>query len=144
MSNDRIIEELARDILALKQEVERISKLTPLYEIKNNKLYADLTADQNNFALDNYDFIKLNPTANRTIHGITNGTMGRMLFLRNLSNSFTISFTHQNAAATVGNRIVTGSSGTIVLGVRQTAIFLYDSDPVLTGTNLWFLLIPGA
>lgn len=145
MSNEKVLEELTRTVMNLQHEVERLSKLSPLYEVVNQQLLENLTADQTNYALENRDMIFLNPTANRTIRGMTGGVKGRMLFLANRTQAaFTITFTHQDAAATLGNRIGTPTAGSIILGVRQTAIFTYVSDPAFTGTNLWLLLIPGA
>lgn len=141
---DAIIQGLTREVMALREEVERISKLTPLYDMKNVDGYANLTADQNNYALGTFDFIKLNPTANRTINGMTNGYKGRTLYLKNVSNSFTISFTNQNASAILENRITTPTVATVVLAVRQTAVFVYDSDPYYIGTNLWVMIFPTA
>lgn len=143
MSNNKIVEDLARDMLFLKQEVERLSRLTPLYEVLNQSPVENVTTDHNNYTLGNYDMIFLTPTANRTIRGITGGVKGRLLFLRNTSAAFTLTFPHLDAAATTGNKIVTATAGSIVLANRQTAIFSYVSDSGLGG-NFWLLLIPGA
>lgn len=142
MSSSRILEDLTRDVLFLKQEVDRLSKLTSLYEVLNHRLNENLTANHNNYALEDYDFILFTPTANRTIHGLTNGVSGRFLIIRNASDTFTITFTHLNAAATTGNKIATGTGGSIILGTRKTAIFTYSTDSIF-GQSLWLLLIPG-
>lgn len=144
-NNDAIIMDLTRDVLELRNEVERLSRLVPLYDVKNVSLFAQLTADVNNYPLGDYDFIKLEPTANWTIYGFTNGTKGRTLWLKNASTTFNISFAH-NSVADVGNRIGTGNAGTIVLPPLKSAVFIYDSDPLIfgTGVNIWFLVFPGA
>jgi hypothetical protein len=138
MKNDNRDEEIVRDIMELKREVDRISKLVPLYSILNPEVVVDLTSNQNNFALPNVDLIRPNPTANRTINGFANGVNGRLLFVYNQSASFTISFTHQSASATLGNRIVTPTSGTIVLGTRKTALFMYEYSLA------WLMFFPAA
>lgn len=143
--NEQTMIDMTREIEFLKTEVKRLASLTPLFAVKNQNLVEDVTANQNNYTLGNYDMIFLNPTANRTIRGITGGVKGRLLFIRNTSQTgSTLTFTHQDAAATAGNKITTASLGSIVLGVRQTAIFTYVSDASFTGTTLWLLLIPGA
>jgi hypothetical protein len=53
MNSEKIIEDMARDILFLKAEIDRLSKLTPLYEVKNTAPIEALTADQNNYPLGN-------------------------------------------------------------------------------------------
>lgn len=147
MSSEEVINGLVRDVMALKKETERLAKVSPLYQVLNQAPnFQNVTGTENNLALGNYDMITLNPTANRTINGITGGVMGRFLLIRNVSASFTLSFTHANASATDVNRIITVTGGTIVIGARQTAIFEYMVDSTLGGSssNRWWLLIPFA
>ncbi len=137
MSNEKILEDMTRDILEMKREIERLSKLSPLYEIISREGSVDLTADANNFALPNVDFIYPNPTTNRIIHGFIGGVTGRKLYVYNRSNSFTLSFPHASASADVGNKLITPTSGTIVLATRRTALFVY-------GESVWWMLFPAA
>lgn len=137
MPNDKMFEDMTRDVLWLKQEVDRLSKLVPLYEIMNPEGLVDLTADQNNFALPNTDVIRPNPTANRIITGFANGVNGRKLYVYNQSASFTVSFPHQSASSISANRIVTPTSGTIILGTRKTALFMYEG-------TAWLMFFPAA
>lgn len=142
---DDIFQQLVRDVEKLKTELLRIETTRQQFTVLNQTVYRDVTGTENNLAVGDYDFITLNPTANRTINGMTGGVRGRLLWVRNVSASFTLTFTHLNASATSTNQILTASGASVVLGTRQTAIFEYMVDSTLGGgSQRWWLLIPYA
>lgn len=139
------MEDITRRLTWMEREIRRLSAEKQQFEILNHDQNESIVADQNNYALGDYDFLLLEPTANRNIHGITNGEAGRHLHIFNTSASFTLTFTHQNAAATAANRIATATSGSIVLGTRKWAHLVYiDAAGAVTGNTRWLLLYPQA
>lgn len=133
--------ELLRRLDDLQRQIDLLAT-KPLFDIRNLSTSISITADQNNLALDDYDMIFLTPDAPRTIHGITNGHAGRWLVIHN-NSAFTLSITHQNAAADAENRIATATAGTIALPARNNAWLVYLDDATLvTGGTRWRLLLP--
>lgn len=142
---DDIFQQLVRDVEKMKVDLARLETQRPLFTVVNQAQFQNLTGTENNFALGDYDFVTLNPTANRIINGITGGVRGRLLWIRNASFTSTITFTNLNAAASAANQILTVTAGSIVLGTRQTAFFEYMVDPTLgSGSQRWWLLHPFA
>lgn len=142
ISNDLIME-MVRKLEAIEIEQKRLASLRPLFQVLNQKVCEDLTADASNYATGDYDTVFLVPTAARIIHGFTGGVAGRLLFVRNSSAAFNISLPHQSATATAENRIATATLGTIVVGPRTTAILQYvNQTAVVSGGSRWLLLFP--
>lgn len=138
-----IMEDMVLRVSRLEKELRRFQVEKKKYEIFNVSARDDLAVDQSDYALGDYDFVFIYPTANITIHGITNGIEGRHLYIRNVSGTNTIAFPHQSGTATAANRIATVSIGTITLGVRQTAHFIYVNNAnIVTGSTRWLLLHP--
>lgn len=133
-----------KEIARIRQELERLQSIKPQFTILTPAELENITSDQANYALGNYDIIFLVPTAARIIHGITNGFKGRFLIIQN-SGSFNLSFTHQSGTATLGNRILTGSGATVVIATRQSAIFsYYQAGAAGSTTGNWVMHTPAA
>ncbi len=131
-----------KEITRLRQEVERLQSVKPQFTILTPAELENITSDQANYALGNYDVIFLVPTAARIIHGITNGFKGRFLIIQN-SGSFTLSFAYQSGTATLGNRILTGNGLTIALAPRGSAIFsYYQAGAAGSTTGVWVMHTP--
>jgi hypothetical protein len=139
--------DLVREIERLKIEMARLTSLRPQYNVLNHAPVQNITGTENNFALGNYDVVWLNPTANRTINGITNGFRGRQLYIVNVASNasgFTLTFNHQNAGATTTNRISTPTDAAIALQPRKMALLNYTEDTGITsiGAGRWFMMYP--
>ena len=71
--------------------------------------------------------IRANPGSNLTVQGMANsGNSGMTRLVINVSSN-TITFKHQDAAATAVQRIITVSAGDVVLSQGESALFTYDS-----------------
>ena len=114
MSNEKIIEDLTKDIQFLKQEVARLGLLVPLYEVGSRNVPAILTADQNDYVIGNYDILELTSNASRTITGFAGGVTGRFLTLLN-GGSNNIVLANGSASSIAINRIFTPGGASLTM-----------------------------
>ncbi len=93
---------------------------------------AAMATVENNYALSGSggstrSFVRLTPNAaNTVITGFADPVEGRWLILVNLGAG-TITISHQDAASTAANRIITSTGAAVVLSADDTATFIYDA-----------------
>lgn len=88
---------------------------------------SQITADQDNYDVGSYTFLRLYTDAARTITGFTPGTTGRWLIIRNIG-SYDITITDQDGSSFSTNQVITTTGGSVVIAPGQLAIFIYDQS----------------
>jgi hypothetical protein len=88
---------------------------------------AQITANQNNYAIGAGTLHLLNSDASRDITGIAGGADGRWLILPNVG-SFNIVFKHNNGSSAAGNQFFFSTSGDITVAPGGTLVLFYDID----------------
>lgn len=87
---------------------------------------AQITANQNDYAIGAGTAFRLNTDASRNITGLTGGVNGKILIILNVG-SFNIVFTNEDAASTAANRITSSTGGSLTILPNGCVIFQYDS-----------------
>jgi len=118
-----IDEEIIRRLSALEKEVQRLENTRNLYDILNVNQPAQLTADQNDYVIGDYDLLLMSADAPRTITGFAGGVDGRVLCI--LATDHTISIEHDSVSSAAGNRIVTPTGATVDVASPSSAQFVY-------------------
>ena len=126
MPQDEIIEQLVKDVEELKRENKRLQNLVPLYKILNDNTPAQITADQNNYALGDYDLLRLSSNTTWTITGLAGGVRGRRVTLYNVGTQI-INMAHESASSSAANRMILGNAITHPMNPRDNITFYYDS-----------------
>lgn len=101
---------------------------------------AQLTADTHNWAPTGYDattqVIRASTDASRTLTGLTGGSDGRVVVIRNVGfNNLVIA--HENASSTAANRFTNPGSASFTLSSGTPVFLLYDSTD-----SRWTLIAP--
>lgn len=110
----RLLLRLLKDINDIRSALRRVTVNLPLYDINNENTPDQITADQNNYVIGNYDALRLSSDAARTITGLNRGVKGRSLRIFNIG-SFAITLAHQDANSTAEYRFKFSNSRNAVL-----------------------------
>lgn len=135
------MEDIVNRLTLMEKRIAYMAVEKKQYEVLNKSSQIILPASTAELDPGNYDFLSLSPLGSYSIHGITGGVDGRLLWIKKLSSPFTLSFTHNNAAASAGNKIYTPSSATVTLTTSGFAILIYDTT-IIAPTSRWLLLYP--
>lgn len=87
---------------------------------------AQITSNQNDYAIGSGSSFLLNTDASRNITGITGGVNGKFLYVIN-NGSFNIVFTHQDASSTAANRIISSTAGNLTIAPNGSITLKYDA-----------------
>lgn len=87
---------------------------------------AQITVDQNNYALTNLGVQRLSSDAARNITGIVAAANGSTRLLINVG-SFNLTLVHESASSTAANRFTCSTGANIVLSPNQAADIWYDT-----------------
>lgn len=87
---------------------------------------AQITSNQNDYAIGSGSSFLLNTDASRNITGITGGVNGKFLYIIN-NGSFNIVFTHQDASSTAANRIISSTAGNLTIAPNGSITLKYDA-----------------
>jgi hypothetical protein len=85
---------------------------------------AQITSDQNNYALATNIIHRLSADAARTLTGLTCGS--KFIVISNVGANDLI-LANQSASSTAANRIITGSGADFTVAADQTILLYYDS-----------------
>lgn len=125
-------EEVIRRLLKLEATVQRLQVEKKKFEILNSTRIFP-ASDQNNWDIPDVDNLVVEATvAAVAINGIANGVNGRVLFVQNTLAGTTLTFTHNNAAASAGNKILTPTAGSIVVAAGSSMLAVYTYQVGLT------------
>lgn len=123
-----LTEEFVRRISNMESQIQKLKTQKHLYEVLNTtRIYPSGT--ENNWDIPDVDNLVVEATvAAITINGIANGVNGRVLFVQNAKAGVTLTFTHNNAAAAAGNKIVTQTGASVALtpGMSLMAVYTYQ------------------
>lgn len=86
---------------------------------------AQITANQNDYAIGGGTFFRLSSDAARTITGLTGGVNGKRLTIVNVG-FFNITFANESASSTAANRIITGYGQGLVVAPDELIEMVYD------------------
>ncbi len=86
---------------------------------------AQITSNQNNYALAIGGINRLSSDAARNITGFAAGQNGEVRALRNVG-SFTITLQHENASSTAANRITSTTGADVALASGGMTTMYYD------------------
>ncbi len=90
------------------------------------KTLAQLTADVNNFFVDDKSFIRLSSDALRNISGLTNGSDGKILIITNVGVN-NVNLQHQNMSSLVPNQFMFSTAADILLPPNHSITLIYDA-----------------
>lgn len=97
---------------------------------------AQVTADQNDYALPDADVTLIDLDANRTITGfVAPGAGERTTRWVQNNSAFVLSVAHQSASSTAANRVI-GLSSPVTVGPGERALLFYETN---AGLNRWRL-----
>ena len=85
-----------------------------------------LSANQNDYAIGSGTFFRLTSSGAVTITGLTGGTDGKQIIIRNIG-TFTITLSHQSGRSVAANRMTFSSSGDYALPPQGTLAMIYDA-----------------
>lgn len=87
---------------------------------------AQITGDQNNFATGNFDVLRLDTDASRTITGLDGGVTGRQLLIINVgSNNLVLA--NQSGSSDAANRIICQNSVNLTIEATNDCRLYFDS-----------------
>lgn len=129
MPDQELHAEMIRRISRLEKEIRELSIRKSLFEIKNQVTLPQITADQNNYDVGDYDSVLLSSNASRTITGISGGYPGRALFLRN-NGGFNIILAYNSGSSLAANRIFAPGGASVTMtpfatGTRTSVLMIY-------------------
>lgn len=88
---------------------------------------AQLTADQNDYAIGTADIFRVSASAARNITGVVAGTSGQAVLLVNVG-TFAITLKHQSTSSAAANRLVVPWAGDYVMAANGgAALLVYDA-----------------
>lgn len=89
---------------------------------------AQITGNQNDYALPAADIVRLDSDAARTITGFAAGTSGQAVLLINVG-SFSITIKHESASSSAANRVTVPWANDLVIAASGgSALLVYDAD----------------
>lgn len=104
--------------------------------IMGKSVMALLTASVNNLSIGSFTYFEQSANAGPfNITGLTGGENGRMIYFQNPSTN-AWNFTHQDAASTAANRIITKTGAAVSIGAGGCGVLVYDS-----GSSRWRLIL---
>ena len=86
---------------------------------------AQITADQNNYAIGDGHAFRLSSDAARNVTGIIGGVNGRLVLLVN-AGAQNIVLINESASSTDVNRIITGTGADVTLAGAENTFMIYD------------------
>lgn len=117
---------LIRDVNDIRSALRRVTVDLPLFDIANENTPAQLTANQNNYLIGNYDVLRLSSDANRDITGLRRGVKGRTLRIFNVG-SFPITLVHQSGLSTAEYRFNFSNARSAIIPPGSNVALYYDA-----------------
>jgi len=101
--HDSVLLSLIKRVDYIQSILRKVTVNLPLFDIANENTPDQLTADQNNYVIGNYDILRISSDKDVTITGLKGGIKGRSLRIFNVGN-FRLIFAHANASSDPENR----------------------------------------
>lgn len=93
---------------------------------------AQITANQNDYAIGSQSSFRMSSDASRNITGFTGGVDGKILIIRNVGAQ-NIVFTHEDTNSVAANRITCSTAANITIAANGVIMLQYDST-----ASRWF------
>lgn len=116
---------MMREITDQRTLLRKISSNVPLFDLSSQNTPAQITSNQNNYAIGDYDVLRISSNAARTVTGLAEGLRGRFLFLFNVG-AFTITLSHQSASSLAANRFKFSAAADYSLTAGAAVAIYYD------------------
>ena len=124
---DRTLMRLMKDVNDIRSALRRVTVNLPLYDINNENTPAQITADQDDYVIGNYDVLRLSTDqAGRTLTGLKGGVKGRKLRIINIG-SYEFLLAHQSASSDPENRIISPTETDVLINADGEISLYYDS-----------------
>lgn len=118
--------EILKKISKLEDDVRRLSTLVPLFTVLNENTPAQITANQNNYVIGDYDVLLLSTDASRNITGFAGGVKGRIVTFYNVGSQ-NIVLVHESALSLAANRFTLYGAANKTFTNGDIGTFYYDS-----------------
>lgn len=122
---DDLLLRLIKDVNDIRSALRRTVANLPLYDVSNENTPIQITANENDYVPGNYDVLRLDSDAARTITGISGGVKGRFLRLMNVG-SFEITISHLSALSLPANQVISATNRDIVINTDGQLLLYYD------------------
>lgn len=123
---DDTLVKIVRRLTGLEKSLERLQVSTALYDVLNENTPAQITSNQNNYSIGEYEVLRLSSDTSRNITGFSGGVKGRSLTIINVGSN-EISLVQQSVLSSASNRIVSSLVGDILIRPNQVLRLYYDS-----------------
>lgn len=124
--DDELFLRLVKEINEIKSSLRRTVATLPLFDIANENTPATLKASQNDYAIGNYDVLRISSSLAVSITGFAGGVKGRYLRLFNVG-SYAITLSYNSGSSVSANRIYTSTGSSVSIGANGWATLYYDS-----------------
>lgn len=122
---DDLLVRLVKDVNDIRSALRRVVANIPLYDISNENTPDQIKGDTNNYVPGNFDVLRLNTNAPKTITGFTGGVKGRFLRIFNVG-SYEITLSHLSASSAVANQVKSATGFDIILNAGGQIVLYYD------------------
>lgn len=123
---DQAILRLTKQVNDIWSALRRVTVNLPLFDIANQNTPNQLTGDQDNYVIGNYDLLRLSSSAAVSITGLRGGIKGRFLRIFNVG-SYPITLTYQSASSSAINRFQFSNGLNAVIPPSSNITIYYDS-----------------
>lgn len=125
--HDSVLLSLIKRVDYIQSILRKVTVNLPLFDIANENTPTQLTTDQNNYVIGNYDVLQISSDKDVNITGLRGGVKGRFLEILNAGDN-RISFLDDDTNSDAENRIATPYNETIVILPNARVRFYYDSS----------------
>lgn len=101
--HDDVLLRLVKDVSYIRSILNRVTVNLPLFDVANENTPSQLTGDQDNYTIGNYDLLRLSSSQAVTITGLKGGIKGRFLRIFNVGD-YPITLSYQDASSNIENR----------------------------------------
>lgn len=134
--HDDILLRLIKDVNDIRSALRRVTVNLPLFDIANENSPTQLTTNQNNYVIGNYDILKISSSQDVNITGFKGGVKGRYIKIFN-TGSFVITLTHQDTSSDADNRFAFAPGIDTIITPGSSILLYYDIDQ-----NRWIEGLP--
>jgi len=124
--HDDTILRLIKRVDEIAAALRRVTVNLPLFDIANQNTPDQLSADQDNYVIGNYDLLRLTSSSTITITGLKGGIKGRFLRIFNVGN-YPITLAHQDASSDSENRFKFSNGQDAPIPPSSNITIYYDS-----------------
>lgn len=123
---DSSILRLIKDVNEIRSALRRVTVNIPLFDIANQNTPTQITANQNNYVIGNYDLLRLSSNQVVSITGLKGGIKGRFLRIFNIG-SYSIKLNHQDTNSDAENRFLFSNGRDVSIPPGSNILIYYDN-----------------